>query len=172
MRHLLSVCPGVVISGSWETAKLISKLFVQVCTPTKNGGMFLLLHILTTWVFILAIVNSGRWNLLVILICISLMIKDIEAFFKCFLATRDNSVVNSLPCLSSIREKVPSLSEPWRMGDIQGEGSCLLKGKRKEGRGMIVEGCMTCDQEVDSELDVKWIRKKWNEIKRIDFCNS
>jgi hypothetical protein len=45
---------------------------------------------------ILAILTSIRWNLRVILICISLMTKDIEDFVKCFLGIRDFLVVSSL----------------------------------------------------------------------------
>jgi hypothetical protein len=37
-----------------------------------------------------------RWNLSVVLICISLMIKDLEHFFRCFSAIRYSSVENSL----------------------------------------------------------------------------
>jgi hypothetical protein len=37
-----------------------------------------------------------RWNLRVVLICISLMIKDPEHFFRCFSAIRDSSGENSL----------------------------------------------------------------------------
>jgi hypothetical protein len=37
-----------------------------------------------------------RWNPMVVLICISLMTKNVEHFFKCFSAIRDYSVENSL----------------------------------------------------------------------------
>jgi hypothetical protein len=54
--HLLGICPGVVLLGLevelfpafWESAKLISKWVVQVCTPTSNGKVFPLLHTLTS----------------------------------------------------------------------------------------------------------------------------
>jgi hypothetical protein len=36
------------------------------------------------------------WNLRVVLICIFLMIKDVEHFFRCFLAIQYSSVKNSL----------------------------------------------------------------------------
>ena len=45
---------------------------------------------------ILAILTGMRWNLRVILICISLMIKDVEHFFRCFSAIRYSSGENSL----------------------------------------------------------------------------
>jgi hypothetical protein len=53
-------------------------------------------HVLSLEFLILSILNRVRWNLRVILICISLMSKDAEHFFKCFSAIQDSSVENSL----------------------------------------------------------------------------
>ena len=53
-------------------------------------------HLLSHEFLILAILTSVRWNLRVILICISLMTKDVEHFFKCFSAIRYSSVENSV----------------------------------------------------------------------------
>jgi hypothetical protein len=46
--------------------------------------------------FILAILTGVGWNLRVVLICISLMIKNAEHFFRCFSAIRYSSGENSL----------------------------------------------------------------------------
>jgi hypothetical protein len=53
-------------------------------------------HLLSPEFLILAILTGVRWNLKVLLICISLMIKDVEHFFKCFSAIWYSSVQNSL----------------------------------------------------------------------------
>jgi hypothetical protein len=54
-------------------------------------------HLLSPEFLILVILTGVRWNLRVfILICISLMIKDVEHFFRCFSAIRYSSGENSL----------------------------------------------------------------------------
>jgi hypothetical protein len=45
-------------------------------------------HLLSPEVLILAILTGVRWNLRVVLICISLKINDVEHFFRCFSAIR------------------------------------------------------------------------------------
>ena len=53
-------------------------------------------HLLSPEFLILVILTGVRWNLSVVLICISLMTKDVEHFFMCFSAIRYSSVENSL----------------------------------------------------------------------------
>jgi hypothetical protein len=53
-------------------------------------------NLLSPEFLILAILTGVKWNLRVVLICIFLMIKDVEHFFKFFSALRYSSVENSL----------------------------------------------------------------------------
>jgi hypothetical protein len=53
-------------------------------------------YVLSFEFLISAILIGVIWNLRVILICFSLMTKDIEHLFKCFLAIQDSSVVKPL----------------------------------------------------------------------------
>jgi hypothetical protein len=53
-------------------------------------------HLTSPEILILAILTGVRWNLRVALICISLMIKDAEHFFRCFSAIQFSSGENSL----------------------------------------------------------------------------
>jgi hypothetical protein len=53
-------------------------------------------HLLSPEYLILAILTGVRWNLRVVLICSSQMIKDVEHFFRCFSAIWYSSVENSL----------------------------------------------------------------------------
>ena len=105
----IGTCPGVIYLGLqvelllvfWETARLISRVVVQACNPTSNWRSVPLSphpcqHLLSHEILILAILTSVRWNLRVLLISISLMIKDVEHFFRYFSAIQYSLVENSL----------------------------------------------------------------------------
>jgi hypothetical protein len=53
-------------------------------------------HLLSPGFLVLAILTGVRWKLRVVLICISLMIKDVEHFFRCLSAIPYSSGENSL----------------------------------------------------------------------------
>jgi hypothetical protein len=57
--------------------------------------LYILQHLLYPEFLILDILTGVKWNLRVVLICISLMIKDFEHFFKFFSAHLYSSVENS-----------------------------------------------------------------------------
>jgi hypothetical protein len=60
-------------------------------------------HLLSPEFLTLAIMTGMRWNLRVVLICISMMTKDDEHFFRCFSAiwysSVDKSLFSSVPYL-------------------------------------------------------------------------
>ena len=53
-------------------------------------------HLLSSEFWILANLTGLRWNLRVVLICISLMAKDVQHFLRCFSAIRYSSTENFL----------------------------------------------------------------------------
>ena len=53
-------------------------------------------HLLSSEFWILANLTGVRWNLRVVLICISLMAKDVQHFLRCFSAIRYPSIENVL----------------------------------------------------------------------------
>ena len=68
-----SGCTNLQFHEQWRSIPLFPHPLQQVFSPE---------------VLILAILVGVRWNLRVILICISLIRKDFEHFFRCFTAIR------------------------------------------------------------------------------------
>jgi hypothetical protein len=72
LGHLLDICPGEVLRDPlvvlcpifWGTARLISRVVVQACNPTNNGGVFPFLHILTVTLLWLLLSNVSEYTFL------------------------------------------------------------------------------------------------------------
>jgi hypothetical protein len=107
LEHLLNICPVLQDPPSSTMSKSLRNHqtdFQSGCTSLQSHQQWKSVplsphnhqHLLSPDFLILSNLTGMMWNLRVVLICISLMIKNSEHFFRCFSAIRYSSGENFL----------------------------------------------------------------------------
>ena len=87
MNGIGESCGSSIFHFFWEMSILFSILAAPIYTPTNSAQGHPFLHILTNicylFILMISILIVVRWYLIMILICISLMIKDVKDLCMC-----------------------------------------------------------------------------------------
>ena len=112
---------------SWWTVILLSIIAIKDFSITSNRCMFpystsLPASTVSSFIDLRPVIGIS-WNLKVVLICISLMTKDAEHFFKCFSAVWVSSFENSLLLFFKVHQirNVNSMTKLWKWNIEIGE---------------------------------------------------